>query len=262
MEAEKNLKKLDILLKILEEVPTKKEFVSSMENLVKLMIGYIEKLREKTEIEMEKTQTKMNEIGKMIKNDTSSEMKKIMEDCHSEIGKMYKEHEMMMMKMDKKMAEVKNVQDADEEKITEKVLSKIKIPKIEEVENDLPKLGTAIRDGLELLQGDERLSISNIKGLEKIEDEIKRIDSKSTGGGFRASHSTKFYSLTADGSTKIFSVPKSATSIVLTSDTPFILFENSGFTINKTRTQITLTTDIAPSNGAQLLYQYSEVFNT
>lgn len=41
------------------------------------------------------------------------------------------------------------------------------IPTIEEIEADLPKLGEPIRDGLELLKGDERLDISAIKGVGK-----------------------------------------------------------------------------------------------
>ena len=42
------------------------------------------------------------------------------------------------------------------------------IPTIEKIEQDIPKLGNAIRDSLELLQGDERLSKTAIKGLEKV----------------------------------------------------------------------------------------------
>lgn len=41
------------------------------------------------------------------------------------------------------------------------------IPKIEDIENDLPKLGKEIRDSLELLQGNDRLEISAIKGIEE-----------------------------------------------------------------------------------------------
>lgn len=41
------------------------------------------------------------------------------------------------------------------------------IPKIDDIENDIPKLGQKIRDSLELLQGDERLDVSAIKGLKE-----------------------------------------------------------------------------------------------
>lgn len=49
------------------------------------------------------------------------------------------------------------------------------IPKIEDIEKNLPKLGEPIRDALELLQGDERLDKSAIKGLD---EEIKKISSR------------------------------------------------------------------------------------
>lgn len=52
------------------------------------------------------------------------------------------------------------------------------IPKIEDIENDLPKLGTAIRDSLELLQGDSRLDISAIKGAKEIGDRIAGLENK------------------------------------------------------------------------------------
>lgn len=104
--------------------------------------------------------------------------------------------------------------------------------------------------------------------VEGLDDEFKKVAQSISniprGGGGRASHSTKFYKLTPDGTTKVFTVPKSVTSIVLMSDSPNVLFEGAanGFTINATRTSITLTIDNAPSVGSQLLYQYSEMFNT
>ncbi len=49
------------------------------------------------------------------------------------------------------------------------------IPTIEDIENDLPKLGEKIRDSLELLQGDERLDISAIKGLKENIDTLTNL---------------------------------------------------------------------------------------
>jgi len=46
------------------------------------------------------------------------------------------------------------------------------IPHIQDIENNLPMLGERIRDALELLQGDERLDISAIKGLSEILSKI------------------------------------------------------------------------------------------
>lgn len=47
------------------------------------------------------------------------------------------------------------------------------IPTIEQIEQNIPKLGEPIRDSLELLDGDERLDISAIKGFEKLLEEHK-----------------------------------------------------------------------------------------
>lgn len=58
------------------------------------------------------------------------------------------------------LPEVKNGKDADEVMIVDKVVSTM--------EKNLPQFGEAFRDGLELLQGDERLDKSAIKGLDDI----------------------------------------------------------------------------------------------
>lgn len=165
----------------------------------------------------------------------------------------------LIKKVDDKLLTVVDGIDADEDRVvqltTDAVLAKI--PPAKELEPETPE---SIRDSLEALEGEERLDKSAIKGLD---EELKRIDKKpkTAVGNGRSNNSTKFYSLTPDSSTKIFSVPKSVASIVLMSDFPHILFENSGFTINATRTQITLTVDNAPTTGSQLLYQYSSMFN-
>lgn len=231
---------------------TKEEFIKAFEQVVNLVL----KIQKEQGTAIEKLETTYSALMDKMRNDNSmslSEMKAMMGNHFTEYTKKHGDT------ISQKMAEVRNGKDADEIGITNRVIATLQT-----YFNGLfSKLSsTETRNKLETLQGVERLKISAIDGLEEKLEEIKRIDNKPTRGGFRASHSTKFHSLTADGSTKIFSVPKSVTSIILTSDTPFILFENNGFTINKTRTQITLTGDIAPSNGAQLIYQYSEMFNT
>ncbi len=71
--------------------------------------------------------------------------------------------------------------DADEIKILE-MLEK-KIPTIEEWQANIPANGKAIRDSLELLQGDERLEMSAIKDLKELLEEIKSTKSQKLGGG-------------------------------------------------------------------------------
>lgn len=156
--------------------------------------------------------------------------------------------------------------------IVEKIIEKTEIIKEQPIvtnevkEVAITETAEQIIDKINEDESEKKIKREKVEGLD---DEFKRIDKSISsiprgGGGGRASHSTKFYKLTPDGSTKIFSVPKSVTSIILMSDFPHVLFEGSanGFTINANRTQITLTTDNAPSVSSQLLYQYSEVFNT
>lgn len=65
------------------------------------------------------------------------------------------------------------------------------IPTIEQIEQDIPKLGQPIRDSLELLQDDERLDKSAIKGIEdydeiaKLAREPKVIKNYNGGSGVR-----------------------------------------------------------------------------
>lgn len=54
------------------------------------------------------------------------------------------------------------------------------IPKIQDIEQQIPQLGEEIRNALELLEGDERLDKSAIKGLE---ESLKKLDIKYTGSG-------------------------------------------------------------------------------
>lgn len=171
---EKKLKKLEEMMKLLNESLTKEEFIKSFETVIKL----VETLKKSNGKEFDLMHKNFSLMSEKMKNDTNSDVaekkKEMLDYCHAEMEKMYKEHEKMMAMMDKKMAEVKDGKDADEEKIIAEVVSKIKIPNIEELEKDLPKLGEPIRDGLELLKEGEKLSIQAIQDLSKIIEEMKK----------------------------------------------------------------------------------------
>lgn len=53
---------------------------------------------------------------------------------------------------------------------------------IEKIEQDLPKLGEKIRDGLELLPEGEKLTIESIENLRKELDELKRLSARFNSG--------------------------------------------------------------------------------
>ena len=76
-----------------------------------------------------------------------------------------------MREVDEKVKELKNGidgKDADEQAITDRVLREVQSPIIEKIEKNLPKLGDPIRDALELLDGDQRLDKSAIRGLDEL----------------------------------------------------------------------------------------------
>ncbi len=76
-----------------------------------------------------------------------------------------------MREVDIKIKELKNGidgKDADEQAIADKVLREVQSPIIEKIEKNLPKHGEPIRDALELLNGDQRLDKSAIRGLDEL----------------------------------------------------------------------------------------------
>jgi hypothetical protein len=97
---------------------------------------------------------------------------------------MYQEHEAMMSAMDKKMAEVRDGVDANEDRVAEnaskmaitEVLSKV-VAK-DDFKEEISKAGDLIADTISGL-----LEIKDIKGLEELLEEIKKIKGQRLGGG-------------------------------------------------------------------------------
>jgi len=150
----------------------------------------------------------------------------------------------------------KDGQPADETKI------------IETIENDLPKLGERIRDGLELLEDEDKLSIKAIKDLE---DKLKNLEKKikmggqmiyAGGGSGSGGRIVKALDLSAElnGSTRVFNTQAFWRPIsVHLSSFPNILRETTDFTW--TPTSLTLTSevsDIAISAGQTLIFVIAE----
>ncbi len=128
----------------------------------------------------------------------------------------------------------------------------------ETIEKDLPKFGTAFRDGLELLQGDERLDKSAVKGLDeeftKVRGEISSIPSGGGGGG-RRSH-IRQYSLSSlcDGVTKSFTLPPKTINVIGVFGTQFpINFEPfTDWTFNNNT--LTLGSSVSAPESGQTLW--------
>ncbi len=132
------------------------------------------------------------------------------------------------------------------------------IPKIEDIESDLPKLGPEIRNALELLKGEERLDKSAIRGLtewfKKFEDRLvyqeQRVVGRGggsvTGEGARMLVKDIDLSASLDGLTTTFNLQAiySIISVDLSSYPYGSLRKNIDYTY--TDTSITFTSNIDP----------------
>lgn len=187
---EKNLQKLTRLLSLMDEdALTKEQFVSSF----KTVIDFIKKIEAKNVQQFKDIQDVLTKFSDKLKTDTNNEVGSLKDEVRQEVSKQVKNlqeaHEAKMSAVDMRMAEVKDGKDADEIIIAENAstmaLERLKplFMAKDTINAELPKYGAEIRDALELLQGDERLSIDAIDGLkELLETKGKAITS--VGGGF------------------------------------------------------------------------------
>lgn len=166
----------------------KEDFVKHFE----VVINLVKQMKQKNIEELDLLKATFDNISKQLKDDNDQNFAglsqntkdEIMAYCKAETERLMKAHEAKMQEADEKMAAMKPGKDADEEAMCERVMEGVQAPIVEKIAQSLPELGAAIRDGLELLQGDERLEISAIRGLRKL---LKRLDQKisqSGGGGF------------------------------------------------------------------------------
>lgn len=135
------------------------------------------------------------------------------------------------------------------------------------IEKSLGKYGKAIKEALESLKGDDRLSIDAIKDLREELDKIKRkpsavIGSWSSAGGGKI---VKSYDLTTvlNGVTKSFSLPAFYRVIsVHASSFPYSFRENVDYTTDSNATTITFTSEIEATStlasGQTITIIYSE----
>lgn len=158
------LKKIEEIAKILEgDRITRAE----MEAAMKAFFGVIREMRVQMGKDADRMKTEMADAAERKAKELERMMAKGMKDAESEgSSERRKSHAAMLrdvrMMRDELMKQVESVREG----IIEEVMDAV--PNIDEIEKDLPKLGMAIRDGLELLKDDDRLDKSAIKGLEKV----------------------------------------------------------------------------------------------
>jgi len=164
--------------------------------------------------------------------------------------------------------------------VVEKVIERTEVikeqPVVKEVavfdekkfEAEIPKLGEPIRDALELLQDDNRLDKSAIKGLDEL---LKKLEKKIGsaiyvgGGGSTGGKIVKAYDLTSslNGALKTFSLPAFWRVIsVHSSSFPYVFRPTIDYTTDASAMTITFTSEIDETTtlatGQTLLVEYAE----
>jgi DNA-binding ferritin-like protein len=196
------LQKLQELMKLANNSLSVEEFLANF----KIVIDYVKKIEKNLDKKVDdKCENAQNELENIIKQlkETDQEyqdtLKRIEDDNQSTLSNLKKwalervgdlfVKSNISQEIKKKLNEVDRLMEPligykppsttelvnEVAQIVEKSITQQlpKIPSIEDIENDLPKLGDKIRDALELLQDDERLDVSAIKGLE---DLIKKVE--------------------------------------------------------------------------------------
>ena len=153
---------------------TKKDFIDKFKQIV----DYVKKIEQKNLEEI----TKIKETILTALNGVTNKTNKDFGTHKDESGKLIGSHikrldetlKSKIIDIDFRLSQLKDGKDADEVKILNNLKAQIHLPTIEEIENDLPKLGNQIRDALELLPDGDKLKIDAIEGLTEILNELKK----------------------------------------------------------------------------------------
>jgi hypothetical protein len=229
---------------------TKDEFLSAFKKVVE----HVKKIEKKTMEDMKRINDALNKVADSKLTDTE---KKLMASLNNYVSSSDSTLKSKITELDKRLANIRDGidgKDADEETIIGKVLSQIKLPEIASIEEDLPKMGKSVRDSLELLQDDERLDVSAIKGLKDKFDEIMKMINKEGNklGGYpwAVQRGIETPSGTINGTNKAFTVTHKPDYVTLNGQ---IIYESAGYSFSNN----TITFDSAPLTGGVLRSHYN-----
>lgn len=178
----KKLEKLEALMKLSLDSISKEESLEFFKNLTNY-VKRIEAQNVKDFQDIKKTIDLVKANISKESNLTNAEVKAIVK---QETENMSGNFKTLSKKINDVLMEVRNGEDgkdADEEEIIERVKEQIVIPEIQDLAESIPQLGEPIRDALELLQDDDRLDASAIKGLKQLIEELTP-QRMGGGGGF------------------------------------------------------------------------------
>lgn len=181
MTPERKTEKLAQLLKMLDESLTREEFVASFENVVKLVIESERKLSERIDRKTSEAKEALGEIQdthkeimKRIEEENSSSFSNMKRWAMEQVTNLFTKNRIAerMEAIDKKLGQV-------DERLEEMKDIKAPVPGVdfrlpEDGKDGSPDTPEKVRDKLENLEGEERLDVSAIKGLQ---EEIKKLKS-------------------------------------------------------------------------------------
>ena len=247
---------------LLEDSMTK----SQIDGVISKLIDHVKQIKEKNIKDLENMGTGLNQASEALKNATQAdfgalkaEINTLIDDHINDRGGVLKG---IIDGINERVDNIKDGKDADEEVIVEKVLDKIELPKIDELKKDIPVLGDEIRNSLELLNDEERLDVSAIKGLEEM---LKKWEKKLYSERLRFVGGTprpQFIDSedlvgTKNGTNKVFTInnfPSPATSLKIFRNGQRLKLTTDYTLSGKT---ITLVTDVAPASDELLYADYT-----
>lgn len=180
-----NIEKLKQLVSLLHDSLTKEDFVKAFE----LVMKQIKDLQQRNLEEFNQINTFIGNLSKKLEDKSDVSLSSIKKEADNRFNslktQLEKDFSAKVSAIDKRLSEISDGidgKDADENAIIERLKEEIKVPTIEEIKNDLPVMADQVRDALELLQGDDRLDVSAIRGLDELLE--KNVKVVGGGGGF------------------------------------------------------------------------------
>jgi hypothetical protein len=175
MTKDDKIKKLEALLKLVDEGISRTDFEDSFKKVLEI----VQAIRGGNEKEWGLVHKNLLALQEKLKQGAASDVAVIKEAFIQELKNLFTQAEKKIASIKDEVIQGKDGKDgkdgkpgkdADETEIVDKVLAKI--PTLEDIENKLPILGTKFRDGLELLQDEERLDASAVKNLPEVTEKI------------------------------------------------------------------------------------------
>ena len=177
-----NEEKLQRLFNLMDsDAITKETFVVEF----KKVIDFVTKMKDKNSKSMQEFSALVKKVEAKLNGDNSNNLAGIKAEFAKQLANLSNKHNEVVARLDKRISEITNGEngmDADEDIMIERLRNEL--PQVEDLKNDIPIMGQEIRNALELLQDEERLDQSAIKGLEEKFKELEEIiASRPLGGG-------------------------------------------------------------------------------